>query len=72
MTDLVTSEPLIHTSLGNLPVSSLERRYGWSFTSCSITYWEKYYLDGKPVREDSGVFGIPVGTKLELSGGTIG
>ena len=62
---------LIHTTKGNLPVESLERRFGWNFTANSITYWDKYYLDGEAVREDASTFAVPAGTKLELTGGSL-
>ncbi len=50
-------EPLIWTTKGNLPVSSLEYYIGWEITSTSITFREQYRLKetGEVVKENSHI-----------------
>ena len=65
-------KPLIHTSRGNLPVEDLVYTQGFAFQSNSITYWERYTLNGEEVRANGCAYVLPIGTKMELHGGVIG
>jgi hypothetical protein len=46
-------EPLIFTSKGNLPVSSLKYRHEWLEDEVAITFIEEYTLDGEIVRKNA-------------------
>lgn len=50
------SEPLIYTSRGNLPVSSLDYETRWEDTPDYIKFVEVYRLDGEVVRESAHVY----------------
>ena len=50
------SEPLIHTSRGNLPVASLEYATRWEDAQDYIKFVETYKLDGEVVRESAHVY----------------
>lgn len=43
-------EPLIYTSKGNLPISSLEYRHEWQDNDDAIAFIEEYRLDGEIVK----------------------
>lgn len=61
------SEPLIYTSRGNLPVSSLVYATRWEETDAFIRFVETYTLDGEVVRESShfrGKTGLTMGAEL--------
>lgn len=47
--------PLIWTTKGNLPVSSLEHYIGWDISEDSIVFREQYRLDGEIVKESAHV-----------------
>jgi hypothetical protein len=53
----MNEEPLIHTTLGNVPVSSLKHEIGWRMTDSVVHFSERYLLaDGTVVREDAHVY----------------
>jgi hypothetical protein len=64
--------PLIYTSKGNLPVSSLVRSDGWEFNPDGITYWEQYVLNSEIVKRNVARYQLPTGTELQLKQGLIG
>ena len=50
-------EPLIHTTLGNVPVASLTHEVEWRFTDAIAHFTERYRTaDGAIVRQDSHVY----------------
>ncbi len=50
-------EPLIYTTLGNVPVSSLKHEVEWRFAEKIIHFTERYKdQDGAIVRQDSHVY----------------
>ncbi len=48
-------EPLIWTSLGNLPIASLEYRCGWDETPAAVTFWEEHWLADECVKRAAHV-----------------
>lgn len=52
----MTDEPLIHTSRGNLPVSSLQYAVRWEDAADYLKFVETYTLDGEVVRESAHVY----------------
>lgn len=46
-------EPLIYTSKGNLPISSLTYRHEWIEDDVAITFAEEYRLDGELVKRSA-------------------
>jgi hypothetical protein len=46
-------EPLIYTSKGNLPISSLKYRHEWAEDEVAITFIEEYSLDGEVVKRNA-------------------
>ena len=52
----MTDEPLIHTSRGNLPVSSLQYAVRWEDSADYLKLVETYTLDGEVVRESAHVY----------------
>lgn len=51
------SEPLIYTSKGNLPISSLTYQTGWDITDTYIKFCERYLdEDGNVVKESAHVY----------------
>ena len=54
-------EPLIHTTLGNVPVSSLEHYVLWDNTDTYVKFTERYIKDGVTVKESAHVLAkLPV------------
>ena len=51
----MTDVPLIFTTKGNLPVSSLTHEIEWKITSSQIVFIETYKLDGEIVKQSSHV-----------------
>jgi hypothetical protein len=52
----VTEEvPLIWTTKGNVPVSSLEYYIGWDISEEAIVFKEQYRLNGEIVKENAHV-----------------
>lgn len=50
-------EPLIHTTLGNVPVASLTHEVEWRVTEAIVHFTERYRsADGTIVRQDSHVY----------------
>ena len=49
-------EPLIHTTLGNVPVASLAHEVEWRITDDVIHFTERYKSDGIVVRQDAHVY----------------
>jgi hypothetical protein len=49
-------EPLIHTTLGNVPVASLEHEVEWRITDSIVHFTERYRRDGEIVRQDVHVY----------------
>ena len=52
----MTDEPLIWTSKGNLPMSSLQYESRWENTDTYIKFCERYTLDGEIVKESAHVY----------------
>ena len=50
------SEPLIYTSRGNLPISSLDYETRWEDMPDYIKFVEVYRLDDEVVRESAHVY----------------
>lgn len=50
------TEPLIHTSRGNLPIASLQYETRWEDAPDYIKFVEVYRLDGEVVRESAHVY----------------
>lgn len=49
--------PLIHTTLGNVPVESLAHEVEWRMTDSVVHFTERYKSpDGEIVRQDSHVY----------------
>lgn len=46
-------EPLIYTSKGNLPISSLTYKHEWFEDDVAITFAEEYRLDGELVKRSA-------------------
>jgi hypothetical protein len=46
-------EPLIYTSKGNLPISSLTYRHEWLEDDVAITFVEEYSLNGEIVKKSA-------------------
>lgn len=46
-------EPLVYTTKGNLPLSSLKYRHEWLEDDVAITFAEEYTLDGEVVRRNA-------------------
>jgi hypothetical protein len=46
----MTEEPLIYTTKGNLPISSLQYRHEWQEDGAAITLIEEHLLDGEVVK----------------------
>lgn len=52
----MTAEPLIYTSRGNLPITSLQYATRWEDAPDYIKFVECYLLDGEIVRESAHVY----------------
>lgn len=52
----MTVEPLIYTTLGNVPVASLTHETQWRFTDTIVHFTEIYKFAGEIVRQDSHVY----------------
>lgn len=50
------TEPLIYTTKGNVPVSSLEYRTSWVVADEFIKFTEQYTLAGEVVKESAHVY----------------
>lgn len=50
------TEPLIHTSKGNLPVSECEHYIEWDDREDTVTFSEWYVHGGETVRKDVHVY----------------
>jgi hypothetical protein len=60
------NEPLIHTTRGNVPVSSLAYTADWSITPQAVRFTEIYRdADGTIVRQDSHVCVLSAGVTAE-------
>ena len=46
----MNDEPLIHTSAGNVPVSSLTYATSWEDTAAAVVFVEEYRLAGEIVK----------------------
>ena len=46
-------EPLIYTSKGNLPISSLTYKHEWFEDDVAITFAEEYRMDGELVKRSA-------------------
>lgn len=51
-------EPLIYTTAGNVPVSSLEYRTAWQFEPRSVCFVETYLLNGEVVKQSVHVHAL--------------
>jgi hypothetical protein len=49
------NEPMIFTTLGNVPVASLEHRPHWEDTPTAIVFVDEYFLDGQSVKRGVNV-----------------
>lgn len=50
---ITAEEPLVYTTKGNLPLSSLQYRHEWLEDDVAITFAEEYTLDGEVVRRNA-------------------
>ena len=66
-----TQEPLIFTTKGNVPVSSLQYKTGYDWMPNGCVFWEEYRLNDEVVRRSAHPFILPVGTKMEIHGGSL-
>jgi hypothetical protein len=48
-------EPLIYTTRGNVPLSSLRHVPGWQVNADEIVFYEEYYAGDELVRRDAHV-----------------
>lgn len=46
-------EPLVHTTKGNVPLSSLQYKHTWEEDEVAITFIEEYFMDGELVRRNA-------------------
>ena len=61
-------EPLIHTTLGNVPVASLTHEVAWTVNDTIIHFTERYLAaDGTVVRQDSHVYAKGADASSEAS-----
>ena len=61
-------EPLIHTTLGNVPVSSLTHEVEWRFTNSIVNFTERYRsADGEIVRQDQHIYALGAVAPSEAS-----
>lgn len=49
----MNEEPLIHTSLGNVPISELECKVEWQFDQEGIFFIEEYYYGDALVKRSA-------------------
>ena len=49
-------EPLIYTSKGNLPISTLQYETEWDVSDTYIKFVERYRLNGEIVKEGAHVY----------------
>jgi hypothetical protein len=53
----MSNVPLIHTTMGNVPIASLKHEVEWRLTDSIIHFTERYRAaDGSIVRQDSHVY----------------
>lgn len=67
----MTQEPLIYTSKGNVPISSVTLQHAWRVTPEAIVYRE-FYTDnttGEIVKDSTAVY-IPQGSQTAAQAGT--
>jgi len=65
-------DALIHTSKGNMKLSDLTYKNGFDWQPNGVVVWEEHWLGDEIVKRSAHAYVLPVGTKLELSGGQIG
>ena len=63
------NEPLIYTSKGNLPISSLVYQTAWEDQPEYTKFMERYLLDGEVVKESAHVFSRIGVTGIPAAGG---
>ena len=64
----MNDEPLIHTTAGNVPVSSLVYATHWEATADYVKFIETYTLEGLVVRQSAHVLattGLVLGSEQE-------
>lgn len=69
MMENMTDEPLIWTSKGNLPVSSLGHTVEWDVQDDHIRFSEIYTLDGEVVKQSQHNY-LPKGLQSTAEQGT--
>jgi hypothetical protein len=53
----MSNVPLIHTTMGNVPIASLTHEVEWKVTDKVIVFTERYRAaDGSTVRQDAHVY----------------
>lgn len=52
----MNDEPLIYTTKGNVPVSSLEARPEWEIGDSRIVFKDRYFLNDELVKESQHVY----------------
>ena len=66
------TEPLIFTTKGNVPVSTLIRAVAWEFSPTQITVKETYTDDaGEVVKESRDIFILPANMQIEYKEGLL-
>ena len=61
-------EPLVYTTKGNLPISSLEYFYWWENTEDYMKFVQGYKLDGEVIKQEAHAYlkkGIGIEASLE-------
>jgi len=61
------NEPLIHTTIGNVPVASLQHEVEWRMTDSVVHFTERYLSDGTVVRQDSHVYAFGADAQSQAS-----
>ena len=64
----MTQEPLIHTTLGNVPVASLTHEIEWKLTDATVQLFERYRnAEGTIVRQDAHIYAFGANAPSEAS-----
>jgi hypothetical protein len=63
--------PLIHTTKGNIALGDLTYKNGFDWQPNGVVFWEEHWLGDEIVKRSAHAYVLPVGTKLELTGGSI-
>ena len=62
------AEPLVYTTKGNLPISTLEYFHSWEDSETYIKFIQGYKLEGEVVKQEAHIYlkkGIGIESALE-------